>query len=185
VLECVEERFFVVSLVGAVWAESSPGHVLGDGEDLLWSVPEDLAHFKDITLGHTVVMGRKTWLSLPERFRPLPGRTNFVLSRSGVSIPGVDVFFSVDDALAAVVTDQVWFIGGGEIYKASLPYVSRVEVTRVFVNVDGETVAPILEPSVFEQSFRSPVEVSKSGLRYGFESFDRVSFDWRSARFKF
>ena len=103
---------------GLVWAQSTSG-VIGRGGDIPWRVPEDLAHFKKVTMGHTVVMGRRTWDSLPASVRPLPGRRNIVLSRQvDFAAEGAEVVGSLDEALSE---PGAWVIGGGQIYFLSDP----------------------------------------------------------------
>jgi len=116
------------STVGLVWAQSTSG-VIGRGGDIPWRVPEDLARFKQVTMGHTVVMGRRTWESLPARVRPLPGRRNVVLSRQPDYVAdGAEVL----DSLGAALTEpEAWVIGGEQIYLLGLPLATRCEVTEV------------------------------------------------------
>ncbi|PRQ11015.1 diacylglycerol kinase [Corynebacterium sp. 13CS0277] len=118
-------------MVRAIWAQSLDG-IIGDGTDMPWHLPEDLAHFKAATLGHPVVMGRATWDSIPARFRPLPGRRNIVLSRQapGSWSAGADVIHSLDDV--AGIDDAV-IMGGGQVYAATLPLVDEVIVTEIDV----------------------------------------------------
>ena len=129
--------------IGMVWARSLNGVIGADG-GMPWSVPEDLAHFRQVTGSSTVVMGRRTWDALPERFRPLPGRRNVVLTRdTGWSAEGAVV---VHDLAAALDTDEpVWVIGGGQVYAAALPFADRVSETVIDVDVPGDTVAPTLD----------------------------------------
>jgi dihydrofolate reductase len=104
---------------------------IGAGNALLWHLPEDLAHFKALTLGKPVLMGRRTWDSLPPRFRPLPGRRNLVLTR-GEAIEGADTVRSLDEALALCAAEpELCVIGGAELYALALPRASRLELTRV------------------------------------------------------
>jgi dihydrofolate reductase len=130
-----------------VWARSRDG-VIGAGGELPWHLPEDLRLFRALTLGATVVMGRRTWESLPPRFRPLPGRRNVVLSSTlDPAAAGVDVARSVDEALAigAVAGGDLWVIGGGQVYAAFLPHAAEVVVTEVDTRPDGDTRAPDLD----------------------------------------
>ena len=156
--------------VGLIWAQSTSGVIGRDGA-IPWHLPEDLARFKTLTMGHTVVMGRRTWDSLPERFRPLPGRRNIVLTRnSGFDAPGAEVFGSIDDA----IDDQTWVIGGSEIYHLALPAATRCEVTEVEIDLqleDDDALAPVLEESWIGTS--GDWQDSTSGLRYRFHSFLR------------
>jgi dihydrofolate reductase len=157
--------------VGLVWAQSASG-VIGRGGDIPWRVPEDLAHFKRITMGHTVVMGRRTWESLPPAVRPLPGRRNFVLSRQAQYVAdGAEVVGSLAQALTGPDT---WVIGGGEIYGLALPQATRCEVTEVDIDIprdDDDALAPVLDESW--QGDAGEWQVSRSGLRYRFHSYHR------------
>ena len=129
-------------MIGLVWAQT-PAGVIGDAGTIPWHVPEDLAHFREVTSGATVVMGRATWQSLPERFRPLPGRRNVVLSRDAAfEAPGATVRDDLDAALAAA--PDVWVIGGGAVYAATIGRADRLEVTVVDLEVPGDTTAPVV-----------------------------------------
>jgi dihydrofolate reductase len=156
--------------VGLIWAQSTSGVIGRDGA-IPWHLPEDLARFKTLTMGHTVVMGRRTWDSLPARFRPLPGRRNVVLTRNrGFDAPGAEVVGSIDDA----IDDQTWVIGGSEIYHLALPAATRCEVTEVEIDLrleDDDALAPVLDESWTGTS--GDWHDSTSGLRYRFHSFQR------------
>lgn len=163
-------------LVGAIWAQSTDG-VIGKDGDLPWSVPEDLALFKELTSGETVLMGRKTWDSLPESVRPLPGRKNFVVSQDPTFMdgPGYTVFRSVEEAVNASTTDWLWIIGGGSIYAQTVELCDRLEITTVNVEVpDGDAFAPDI-PEVFVSVREDPPgdwKVSKkNGVKYKFTSY--------------
>src|ERR671932_1265776 len=107
-------------VLGLVWAQARGGVIGADGR-LPWHLPEDLRLFRELTTGSTVVMGRATWESLPERFRPLPGRRNVVLSRrAGYEAAGADVRTSLPEALADA-GGPVWIIGGAEVYAQAQP----------------------------------------------------------------
>lgn len=128
--------------VGLIWAQSKNG-TIGDSGTIPWHIPEDLAHFRAVTAGHSVVMGRKTWDSLPPRFRPLPGRRNIVVTRNrSWSADGAQVAHCVDDAIALAGPGRVWIIGGGEIYASAMDIAERLEVTEVDLDVAGDTAAP-------------------------------------------
>ncbi|WP_066041242.1 dihydrofolate reductase [Herbiconiux solani] len=131
--------------VSLIWAQAHDG-VIGDGGGIPWHLPEDLAHFRELTTGATVVMGRKTWDSLPERFRPLPGRANVVVTRQDDwTAEGAERAGSVDEALHRHASTAIWVIGGGEIYRQALPHAQRVEITDVDLDVAGDTRAPGLD----------------------------------------
>jgi dihydrofolate reductase len=153
--------------IGLVWAQSANGVIGRDGA-LPWHLPEDLAHFRSLTTGATVLMGRRTWESLPPRFRPLPGRRNLVLSRTPQE--GVETFSDLRQALEAVSGD-VWVIGGAAVYRAALPYADRIVVTEIRESFDGDTHAPDVG--------RPPDSVgewqeSSTGLHYRFLTWDRL-----------
>ena len=114
--------------------------VIGDKNTLLWHISEDLKHFKALTTGHPVLMGRKTYESIG---RPLPNRTNVVITHQAIEIPGCRVVHSLDEALALFGPDEELFvIGGGEIYAQALPRAERLYLTRVFHNYEGDTRFP-------------------------------------------
>jgi dihydrofolate reductase len=158
--------------VGLIWAQSASG-VIGRAGRIPWRLPEDLARFKDLTLGHTVVMGRRTWESLPARVRPLPGRRNVVVTRQAdYMASGADVVTSLDGVLAE---DDVWVIGGAEIYPLALPHAARCEVTEVDVHLpreDDDAVAPVLDESWVAMD--SDWQTSDTGVRYRFSSYRRI-----------
>ena len=130
--------------VRMVWAQARGG-VIGDGRDMPWHLPEDLAYFKRATVGRPVVMGRATWESIPERFRPLPGRRNIVCTRDpGWSAEGAERAGSVEEALAAAGPDAV-VMGGGQIYVAALGAAGECLVTEIDADAPGSVVAPVLD----------------------------------------
>jgi dihydrofolate reductase len=161
--------------VGLVWAQSTSG-VIGRGGDIPWRVPEDLARFKQVTMGHTVVMGRRTWDSLPAGVRPLPGRRNVVLSRQpDFTADGAEVVDSLETALTISGTEpDAWVIGGAQIYLLGLPRATRCEVTEVDIDLprdDDDAVAPLLDESWLGET--GDWLVSRSGLRYRFHTYCR------------
>ena len=162
--------------VGLVWAQSTSG-VIGRGGDIPWRVPEDLARFKQVTMGHTVVMGRRTWDSLPASVRPLPGRRNVVLSRqTDFAADGAEVVGSLEQAFATFGTEpEAWVIGGGQIYKLALPQACRCEVTEVEISLprdDDDALAPVLDETWLGET--GEWLVSRTGLRYRFHSYSRA-----------
>lgn len=127
-----------------VWAQARGG-VIGDGRDMPWHIPEDLAFFKQATVGRPVVMGRATWDSLPERFRPLPGRRNIVCTRdAGWAADGAERAGSVDAALASAGRDAV-VMGGCQVYAAALPAADECLVTEIDADAPGTVLAPTLD----------------------------------------
>lgn len=158
--------------VALIWAQSESGIIGRDG-GIPWQVPEDLVRFKELTMGHTVVMGRRTWESLPPRFRPLRGRRNVVLTRDPhYRADGAEVITSVNDALAMPDT---WVIGGAEIYHLALPLATRCEVTVVDVDLspqDEDVFAPALDESWIGTA--GAWQDSTSGLRYRYYRYLRA-----------
>lgn len=158
-----------------IYARAANG-TIGRGNAMPWHLPEDLAHFKQLTLGGTVVMGRKTWDSLPPRFRPLPGRANIVVTRQADwSADGALRAASLEDALgiAQAHGDVAWIIGGAQIYAQALPLADGVEVTEIQQDFDGDAFAPVLGPEWHEVA-RSPLQHSAgNGLPFSFVSYRR------------
>lgn len=162
-----------------MWAQTSDG-VIGDGATMPWHIPEDLAHFKATTMGAPVIMGRRTWDSLPERFRPLPGRRNVVLSRSLTpeDVPGAELAHSLDAALDLLCDVPVaWIIGGGRVYRDALHLADECEVTEV----DGvfEVDTPVRAPELlgWKPVRKGEWAVSSNGPRYRFTTWRPRSDD--------
>lgn len=159
--------------VALIWAQSRNG-VIGIDGGLPWHVPEDMQRFRALTTGATVVMGRLTWESLPQRFRPLPGRRNIVLTRDpSYDAPGANVMSSLDEAVASA--PDVWVIGGGAVYAAALPRAHAVFVTDIDGDFDGDVVAPAVGEEWREVS-RDPLDgwhASQSGVRYRWRELRR------------
>lgn len=133
-------------MLGMIWAQAHDG-VIGRDNDLPWHLPEDLKHFRRTTSGDAVVMGRRQWESLPQKVRPLPGRTNVVLTRDrGYAAPGAQVVGSLHEALELVADQDAWICGGGQVYEAALPFADRLVVTEIDLEVTGDTYAPAIGP---------------------------------------
>jgi dihydrofolate reductase len=128
---------------------------IGRDNQLLWRLPEDLKHFREVTMGAPVIMGRRTWESLPERFRPLPGRHNIVLSRSGgFRAVGASVAATLDDALALARRDhpaRVFVIGGEQVYRDALPLADELELTEVERDFEGDAFFPPFDRGDFAE----------------------------------
>jgi dihydrofolate reductase len=157
--------------VGLIWAQSTSG-IIGRDNGIPWRLPEDQARFKELTMGHTVLMGRLTWESLPSRVRPLPGRRNVVVTRQdGYEADGAEVVQGLDE----LPTDELtWVIGGAQIYAAALPLATRCEVTEVEVDLrreDEDAVAPVLDDDWV--GIEGDWLTSASGLRYRYFNYVR------------
>ena len=128
-------------MIGLIWAQAA-NRVIGRDNAIPWHVPEDMAHFRTVTAGSTVVMGRRTWESLPERFRPLPGRRNVVLTRDRAwTAVGAEAVHDLGSALGG----DVWVIGGAAVYAAALPRADVIELTELREEVPGDAYAPSLD----------------------------------------
>jgi dihydrofolate reductase len=172
--------------IGLIWAQAEDG-VIGRHGGMPWHVPEDLAHFKAITLGSPVVMGRGTWDSLDPRWRPLPGRRNIVITRQeGWSAAGADRAGSVEEALRLAASDQpewIWVIGGGSIFSLTIADADRLEVTELvhpagFSPAEGDVRAPAIDSGLYPVADADPPEgahTSRSGIRYRFLRYERAA----------
>jgi dihydrofolate reductase len=161
--------------LGLVWAEARGGVIGADGR-LPWHLPEDLRAFRDLTTGTTVVMGRRTWESLPVDRRPLPGRRNVVLSRRrDWHAEGAEVLGSPEAVLG--LDGEVWGIGGSAVYVALLGHARTVVRTDVDLAVPGDVHAPVLGPewALAERSPDAGWHVSRTGLRYATSTYARRS----------
>ena len=157
-----------------VFARAANG-VIGINNTLPWHLPEDLAHFKRTTLGCPVIMGRKTWDSIPAKFRPLPGRTNVVVTRQADwQAPGALRAGSVEQAMQ-LCADQpdAWVIGGAQIYAQALPLASSAVVTEIDADFEGDSFAPLLGAG-WAESTREP-HVAASGLRFSFVTYTHTN----------
>ena len=155
-----------------IFARASNGVIGRDGR-LPWHLPEDLAHFKRTTLGCPVIMGRKTWDSLPPKFRPLPGRANIVITRqAGWQPQGAVRAGSVAEAVAACAgAADAWVIGGAEIYAQALPLADTAVVTEIDSPFAGDALAPTLGAEWTLQA--EPWQTAANHLRYRFVTWRR------------
>lgn len=143
--------------------------VIGDGERMPWHLPEDLTFFRQATRGRPVIMGRRTWQSLPERFRPLPARRNLVVSRDAAfQAPGAEVVGSLDAALEQVRDDggRVFVIGGEQLFALALPRAQVLVLTEIDRDFDGRTRFPDWPRADFIEAWRTRHD---SGLGFGYE----------------
>ncbi|MCM2341288.1 dihydrofolate reductase [Rhodoferax sp.] len=147
--------------------------VIGNNNAMPWHLPEDMAHFKRTTLGCPVIMGRKTWDSLPARFRPLPGRLNVVVTRQpDWTADGAVVANSLETACAACPPDSTaWVIGGAELYAQALALAGTAVVTEIDADFDGDAFAPRFGPAWRELARES--HLSGTGLSYSFVTYQK------------
>lgn len=155
-----------------IFARASNG-VIGHNNALPWHLPEDLAHFKRTTLGCPVIMGRKTWDSLPPKFRPLPGRLNVVVTRQpDWQATGALVAHGVDQACQLCPPDSTaWVIGGAELYALAEPLATEAVVTEIDQAFDGDALAPKLGPQWLETS-RLP-QTATNGMTFSLVTYQR------------
>ena len=146
--------------------------VIGAGGKLPWRLPEDLRHFKALTLGHPVIMGRKTWESLGA---PLPGRENVVVTRArGYEAPGAHVAASLEAALALCAGEPIAFvIGGGELYAAALPLANTLVLTEIGRDYAGDARFPPFDRAAWREAQRMP-HTAADGLRFDFVRYERA-----------
>jgi dihydrofolate reductase len=159
-----------VSLVAAV----ARGGVIGNGNAIPWRIPEDAQRFRALTMGHPVVMGRRTWDSLPDRFRPLPGRRNVVVTRNADwQADGAERAGSLEDVLRLLDgAPQVFVIGGGELYADALPLADELLLTEIDMDIDGDTRFPSWDRTAFEETSREQ-HVSANGTPFAFVTYVR------------
>ena len=159
-----------VSLVAAVALNG----VIGRDGTVPWHLPEDMAFFRKLTTGHAVVMGRKTWESLPDRFRPLPGRRNVVLTRNrDWRVAGAEPVGSLEEALELLEDEeQVFVIGGAEIYEAVLGQADELVLTELDLEIEGDAFFPNWPRDRFVEVSREP-HVAADGTRFAFVRYER------------
>lgn len=170
--------------VGMIWANARKG-AIGKNNDMPWHLPEDLKHFKETTLGKPVVMGRRTWESLPEKFRPLPGRKNYVVTGNPLfEAAGAHICDSLETAIAEARKESenavgdsdgvdLWIMGGGMLYREGMNYAETLSVTEIDTEVIGaDTYAPEIGAD-WQLISEEPFIAAKNGLRYRFLTYVR------------
>lgn len=145
----------IISLIAAL----SENRVIGKNNDLPWHLPDDMKYFMKTTSGHHVIMGRKNYESIPEKFRPLPNRTNIVVTRQrNYRAKNCTVVHSLDDALTLAHqanVDEVFIIGGAEIYRQGLARADRLYLTEIHATVDGDTYFPEFDKRHWKETSRT------------------------------
>jgi dihydrofolate reductase len=151
---------------------------IGRSNQLLWRLPEDMAYFRRQTQGCPVIMGRKTWESLPERFRPLPGRRNMVLSRQpGFVAAGAEVLDNLDDALDRLVgLPRVFVIGGAQLYREALPRADRLLLTEVDAQPAADAFFPTWSTADFRETRRDTQHAAApNSFDFSFVTYERIA----------
>lgn len=166
-MDTVKPSVSPVHLIVAIGEDGT----IGKNGDLIWKISEDLKQFKALTTGHPIIMGRKTWESLPKR--PLPSRRNIVLTRqNNYKAEGAEVTDSLEEALEMTKGEEPFIIGGAEIYKAFMPYVSTFHITKVF-DTCPEADSFLILPSDMQLIYSSPVKITPDSISYQFLTYRR------------
>ena len=158
----------IVTIVVAI----AENNAIGKNNHLLWYLPADLKHFKNITTGHTVIMGRKTYDSVG---KPLPNRRNIIITRQDITIEGCEVVKSIEDALALCSTEEeVFIVGGAEIYRQSMHLTNRIDLTIVHQSFDADSFFPEINYDEWKETEREDHEPDeKNKLPYSFITLER------------
>lgn len=158
----------IVSAIVAV----STNNAIGKNNQLLWHLPADLKHFKQITTGHTVIMGRKTFDSVG---KPLPNRRNIIVTRQTIQIEGCEVVSSVEAALALCASEEeVFIVGGAEIYRLAMPLTNRIYLTRVHKDFEADTFFPEIDENDWKITSQEDFDADeKNNIPYSYITLDR------------
>ncbi|HLG03107.1 MAG TPA: dihydrofolate reductase [Bacteroidia bacterium] len=150
---------------------ASENNAIGKNNDLLWRLPKDVKFFKEKTMGHCIVTGRKNYESIPARFRPLPGRTNIIITRNRqYEAPGAAIVHSLQEAIGKAKQSgetELFVIGGGEIFSEVFPQTDVIWYTRVHAQFDADVYFPELDPSEWKETWREE-HVADEKHAYGF-----------------
>ena len=151
---------------------ASENLVIGDKNGLPWHISEDLRHFKEITINHSVIMGRKTFESIG---KPLKDRRNIVISRDKtLKIEGVEVVNSLDDAIFRTKDqNEIFIIGGEQIYKMAMPFATNMHITKVYINIKGDAFFPAFDEREWKILSQKDLE-SNEGLKFSFIDYERT-----------
>jgi len=164
----------IVSLIAAI----SKNRVIGKNNDLPWRLPDDMKYFMKTTKGHCVIMGRKNYESIPHKFRPLPERTNIVVTRQkDYSAESCSVVHSLEDGLAIAKQKsekEVFVIGGAEIYQLALPEANKLYLTEIDAKIEGDTYFPSFDKNIFKEQSREHHNAdSKHAFAFDFVIYSR------------
>jgi dihydrofolate reductase len=159
----------IITIVVAI----ASNNAIGKNNQLLWHLPNDLKHFKDITTGHTVIMGRKTFDSVG---KPLPRRRNIIITRQNLLIDGCEVVHSLDAAMAICKNgEEVMIIGGAEIYREALPLTNRIYLTIVHQDFGGDTFFPEIDYTKWKETAREEHQPDEKHLyAYSFVTLETL-----------
>ena len=156
----------MLSLIAAL----AKNRAIGKDNQLLWHLPEDMRYFRETTRGKPVIMGRKTWESLPDAFRPLPGRKNIVVSRNpAYQASGASLAASLDEAIKqAGEATEIFIIGGAELYRQAMSLADRLYLTELAQDFAGDAFFPEVSPKVWQEISRQPAKSTTNGLEFSF-----------------
>lgn len=165
-----------ISIIVAV----AENNVIGKDNSLIWHLPADMKFFKEKTLGHCVITGRKNYESIPEKFRPLPGRTNIIITRQkNYNAPGAIVVGSIEEAIkrAKETNDkEIFIIGGAEIFKQTLDLTDKIYYTKIHHSFEGDTFFPEIDLKTWKEAARTDHNADeKNKYKYSFIEFDKIS----------
>lgn len=165
----------IISIIVAI----SENNIIGKDNSLIWHLPADMRYFREKTTGHCVITGRKNYESIPEKFRPLPNRTNMVITRQkDYFAPGAIVLTSIEEAIekAKQVGDkEVFIIGGAEIYKQSIHLADKLYVTKIHHSFDGDVSFPEIDPTIWKETKRVDLKADeKNKYDYSFGEYEKV-----------
>ena len=155
-----------LTLIAAV----SENNVIGLNNRVPWRIKEDVARFKELTMDHPVIMGRKTYMSIPEKFRPLPGRKNIILSRTLQPMNGIYIAREINDSLGLTEQKDSYVIGGGEIYNAFLSLADKMEITKVHAKYEGDVFFPEVNWNEWKL-INEERKVNDAGLNFSFLTY--------------
>jgi dihydrofolate reductase len=161
-----------ITLISAV----SENNVIGKDGDLPWGrILKDMKHFESLTLNNSVIMGRKTYLSIPEEYRPLHDRKNIVMSRDLKSSEDIYIARNMEEALHLANQGEVYIGGGEKIYEMFLPVADKIELTRIHGDFEGDAFFPKVDWSEWKEVKKSERFETKKGLGYTFETYERLN----------
>ena len=165
-----------ISIIVAV----APNNVIGKDNTLIWHLPADMKYFKEKTTNHCIITGRKNYESIPEKFRPLPNRTNIVITRQKeYKAPGAIIVDTLEKAIAKakeIEKEEIFIIGGGEIFKQSMDITDRLYLTKVEGNFEGDVFFPVLNLKEWKEIYREDCKADeKNKYDYSFIILDRLS----------
>lgn len=150
----------------------SENNVIGINNKIPWRIPEDMKRFKELTTGHPVIMGSKTYLSIPEKFRPLPDRKNIILSKKLEPQNGIYIAKNIEEALSFTENEDSFVIGGSQIYEEFLPRANFLEITKVHETFDGDSFFPEINWNDWKKIYEKR-QKSEKGLEFSFQTFKR------------